>query len=418
MHTQQAFVQAILEQPDDDAVRLVYADWLDEHDEPERAEFIRVQVQLAKLDEDHPKYWELTSRQDELLVDHAASWVQPFADILVDDQPLHDLIAWGRFRRGFLADVRARPSVFIAQAEKLFHVLPLDTLFLEIQGEDIHDLAACRWMARLANLFAGNGLDAQRLAALLASPHLPRALTLHCYPEPFGPKVISLLSGHPAACRVRSLGVKPARNHPAQFQQLAATSWDELALLTLHGEGVDDAGIEQLARSAQFSRLTTLNFRDCNQISPAGWQSLVQSEHLTPLQSMTFEGCKIGEAGWRELGQAANWKALKYLTLSDSLDLASVRHIMNAPWMLQLHGIFLSRCSLTDASLAELVASPNFVGIRRLSVLTNPDMGDAALVALAKSRYADGLIGLTVIPATSREYAISICRAAEWAAPA
>src|SRR5688572_3979360 len=43
----------ILEDPEDDAPRLVYADWLDEHASDEsghaRAEFIRVQIELARL---------------------------------------------------------------------------------------------------------------------------------------------------------------------------------------------------------------------------------------------------------------------------------------------------------------------------------------------------------------------------------
>jgi uncharacterized protein (TIGR02996 family) len=39
----------ILAQPADDTVRLVFADWLDEHGQPERAEFIRVQVQHAQF---------------------------------------------------------------------------------------------------------------------------------------------------------------------------------------------------------------------------------------------------------------------------------------------------------------------------------------------------------------------------------
>ncbi len=44
-----AFMAAILAAPDDDLPRLVFADWLDEHGEPERAEFIRVQCELARL---------------------------------------------------------------------------------------------------------------------------------------------------------------------------------------------------------------------------------------------------------------------------------------------------------------------------------------------------------------------------------
>lgn len=43
-----AFLRAICTEPADDTARLVYADWLEEQEQVERAEFIRVQVELAK----------------------------------------------------------------------------------------------------------------------------------------------------------------------------------------------------------------------------------------------------------------------------------------------------------------------------------------------------------------------------------
>jgi uncharacterized protein (TIGR02996 family) len=42
-------LRAILEAPAEDTPRLVYADWLDENGQPERAEFIRVQCELPRL---------------------------------------------------------------------------------------------------------------------------------------------------------------------------------------------------------------------------------------------------------------------------------------------------------------------------------------------------------------------------------
>lgn len=50
-----AFLAAIRADPKDDTARLVVADWLDEHGEGERAEFIRVQVALAGLSEPEEK---------------------------------------------------------------------------------------------------------------------------------------------------------------------------------------------------------------------------------------------------------------------------------------------------------------------------------------------------------------------------
>ena len=43
-----AFIHSIREAPDDDAPRLVYADWLEDNGDPQRAEFIRVQCELAR----------------------------------------------------------------------------------------------------------------------------------------------------------------------------------------------------------------------------------------------------------------------------------------------------------------------------------------------------------------------------------
>ena len=48
--TAEALMQAVLDAPDDDdAPRLVYADYLEERGEAPRAEFIRIQCELASL---------------------------------------------------------------------------------------------------------------------------------------------------------------------------------------------------------------------------------------------------------------------------------------------------------------------------------------------------------------------------------
>ena len=65
------FLRAILDDPDDDGVRLVYADWLDEHGQPERAEFIRVQCELALAHEEGREAdVELWGRSEDLRTAH------------------------------------------------------------------------------------------------------------------------------------------------------------------------------------------------------------------------------------------------------------------------------------------------------------------------------------------------------------
>lgn len=55
MTDEDAFLAAVRESPLDDTPRLAFADWLDEHDRPDRARFIRVQVEAWKMWCD-PKY--------------------------------------------------------------------------------------------------------------------------------------------------------------------------------------------------------------------------------------------------------------------------------------------------------------------------------------------------------------------------
>src|SRR5262249_20347749 len=71
---EEALLSDIRANPDDDRVRLIYADWLQENGQPQRAEVIRVQVELARLADDDPRREALADRQDELLAAHRDEW--------------------------------------------------------------------------------------------------------------------------------------------------------------------------------------------------------------------------------------------------------------------------------------------------------------------------------------------------------
>ena len=55
MTHEEAFLLAILEEPQDDTPRLVYSDWLDEHGDGTRAEFIRMQCARSRLPREDPQ---------------------------------------------------------------------------------------------------------------------------------------------------------------------------------------------------------------------------------------------------------------------------------------------------------------------------------------------------------------------------
>ena len=60
------FLRAIRAEPNEDFPRLVYADWLEENGQAERAEFIRIQCAIAAGTDDDPKRLALTHRENRL----------------------------------------------------------------------------------------------------------------------------------------------------------------------------------------------------------------------------------------------------------------------------------------------------------------------------------------------------------------
>src|SRR5262245_19054390 len=75
MTDETAFVAAIQAAPDDLALRLVYADWLEEQGDP-RAKLIRVEEEMRQLPVFTDRYWELKPRRDEDRRHAAVEWLQ------------------------------------------------------------------------------------------------------------------------------------------------------------------------------------------------------------------------------------------------------------------------------------------------------------------------------------------------------
>src|SRR5262245_43085265 len=116
-----ALLAAVLADPDDDAPRLIYADWLDERGQPERAEFIRLQVEHARLSKHAPRRQVLDRLATRLFDRHGADWVA--------ELPRIQGITWGEFDRGFPRGVVARTLAdFERAAGRLADVAPIDTL--------------------------------------------------------------------------------------------------------------------------------------------------------------------------------------------------------------------------------------------------------------------------------------------------
>ena len=122
MSEESAFLVGIATHPNDDAPRLAFADWLDEHDRPTEAELIRVQIELEPIRKrsGEPRTDELLAREADLL--------RPFAE---RESERHFAIA-GRtsgilavYRRGFVDALHLPAQWLIAHGAALRAAYPL-----------------------------------------------------------------------------------------------------------------------------------------------------------------------------------------------------------------------------------------------------------------------------------------------------
>jgi len=108
MSTEAALLAALAADPDDDTVRLVYADFLDEQGTESgtaRAEFIRAQIELARPAQrgEGAKRRTLLARAKELQEQYGAGWAAPVFDAVgVKQDNLWREIDYGSWDRGFL----------------------------------------------------------------------------------------------------------------------------------------------------------------------------------------------------------------------------------------------------------------------------------------------------------------------------
>jgi uncharacterized protein (TIGR02996 family) len=132
MSEAEALLAAICEAPQDDVPRLVYADWLEEHGDQNRADFIRGQIALTAMDQDNPAFEELAERLHALEKANVSRWRKglpggmnvPSARTVGALLERPDHLPDSQFDCGFLGAVTCSARLWPDRAERLFERLP------------------------------------------------------------------------------------------------------------------------------------------------------------------------------------------------------------------------------------------------------------------------------------------------------
>ncbi|MBN9120501.1 MAG: TIGR02996 domain-containing protein [Planctomycetes bacterium] len=377
--TRDALYAAILAHPDEDTPRLMYADHVEEHGEPARAEFIRLQCRLATMNEWDEGATALDVRCRRLLAEHP-EWYESVRPV-TGDRGLKG--AWGDpvFRRGF-AEHGAWPGAgFCSELETAFRSVPLRSADLHAGGLDaaaIGRLNGCAALSRLRRLSAE--LEPGALGAFAGVPNLTGLERLRvsvCASElsPLRPLVES-----PHLRNLRALGIvcdPSVSDHSENAGARAQWKWlPNLRELVFHRRGARDEFCARLfATGAWLSPLERLSM-------PAGWLDSGARvfaaigdgllDNLTDLDHTRVQGRATVFAPLRGLDRPR----LRSLRLSElrpcspSAGPAQPDELFHAPWLGGLCRLELPHAEVDDSWLLSLSTAPFARSLRSLD-LTN-----------------------------------------------
>jgi uncharacterized protein (TIGR02996 family) len=379
---EKGFLDDIVANIDDDTPRLVYADWLAENGQDDRAEFVRVQVERARLPEWEAAQVRLRLRERRLLDEHGERWLK--------EMPAIKGVRWEGFRRGIVAEVS------FTSYEAMRTSAPAVRAAAPVEAATTH------WPRK------GEARGGRPIAEL-------RELVLHGRPWD---QEIAWLADSPQLSTLRSLSVLGLTVE--DLARLAASPHlTGLRTLRLTSNGLGNAGVRALTQSDKLAALEVLDlsgpgyyesYYEDPIINAAGMEALAGWAGLAHLRSLTLEGHDVRRAGLRALLSSPNAAALKELSLRkgrldgramegflaaapglrlESLDVgdnvlkkAGVEYLAAAPCLGDLKALRLDRCEVPLDGAKKLANDAVFLGgLRRLDAGHN-SFGPAGLAAL------------------------------------
>jgi uncharacterized protein (TIGR02996 family) len=341
---------AIRAEAEDDTPRLACADWLEERGQTERAEFIRVQCRLARLEDPatdgvRGAAWaELVRRQAELLAAHGAEWKK-------------EVPAWARkncwFERGFIARLGCGSKTFADKGGGLVRKAPLTS-------------------ASLSNA------DAEGLRLLAACPHLAalQEVTLHdC--EMIG---IGQLLSSPHAAGLRGLDFRALSGYAARFTDLAPLlESPRLSAITRLGLRYIGFGAEDIrrvcdldsVRQLELLRITSFDTRD------DAVRELVADPSFPNLRSLIIDSSyRMSDDALRTLASSPYLGGLRTLGLRNNRELTDegILALAGSPHFPNLADIDLSLTGVSAGGVRALIESRHLPCLRRIDIVCAGDL--------------------------------------------
>jgi uncharacterized protein (TIGR02996 family) len=390
-------LRAIAANPDDDTARRVYADWLIELGSP-RGELIQLELALAEMDDFDDRRKATKARIDELVTEHAASWLAPFARLGLRGV---------RFTldRGVVGGVSGSARAIAAAAPRILAGAPLVTA-LDIEVGDDRDLAP----------LAGSPLLAQIRTLVLRhyTPVRPTGWAALVLPEvrrivwsaiAVGPDDAEALLAAPNVPKLGTLEISNCRLNRGALEPLSRARFP-LAHLDMPAAKQGPRLGELLGGNPAFGNLVTLRIAG-NEIGSAGFAQLLPA--LRHVVHLDVRGCGLAAADLERLLSEAALPAVRELLIGGQpLTDAVIAKLVAWPGAARLRKLNLGQAGVSDRAAHALAACPQLANLRSL-VLSGARLApetEGALVAsphLAQARIYAGSRVLARKPPAKRK---------------
>ena len=392
---------AAIRAADDDQPKLVYADWLEQQGEIDRANLIRHQCAVAA----HPAWdrqrieaqWEV----DELLAAHAKTWRAQL--------PQFPGVEWLEFERGFITSVAVETSeTLYAREDELRAAAPIANVVLTKIDEPAPAPDSLGWLRtlritqyyRIKPHATDSLLDiapeielgnvSNHIGSFFEHRNKPMTSLVVDGPHPVGGVIASELAKRPAlAASLRELRIgttfvdqdtgyysDPTMKVEGALE-IAMLQLQHLEVLDVARQRITSRGLEELVKS-----LPALRELDCsgcelrtldalrtpgapivrlvashNSVASAGVTVLLTSPRTAALESLALDTCEVSAAAIGALVKAPCWQTLRELDLSrNPLGATSAQVFAAATRPAHLHTLKLANCDFSEHTADELAA--------------------------------------------------------------
>ncbi len=387
----QGFLDDILAHPDDDTPRLIFADWLDDEGDGERAEFIRGQIERAQLPKWDARQVRLRLRESELIKQHGEKWKQ--------ELPTIKGVEWGEFRRGFVASASIDTfQILQKNASACWAAAPIEVVSFAPWSREHNPIKTIAPIPGLRELILDDGwFEADEVERLADTPLLSTLRILNISNCNLSVEGFRQLASSPHLGNLTQLRLPDNYIGNGGIELFVHTdtlpSLAELDLSQSGGQGhyyedpiIETIGLEALARWPGLARLRSLNLSG-NSAGRSGLGALLQSKYLSGLKELILqENDGLDAEAMQEFGIAHSALQLDVLDLGlNVLRNGGAAALATAPCLRELKVLAIDRCEIHTAGAYEL-SGASFLGSLRLLNVDHNSFGPDGLRALLETK--------------------------------